>query len=83
MSTTDAGVELGDLPVTLRRIVGDIVPPILIHRAWVDEVLVQMVSKLEDVPFHRARHHDVVDQASSRVSANLGGIPQTEGTNLK
>ena len=29
-----------DAPVTLLRVIGDVVPSVLIYRAWVDEVLV-------------------------------------------
>jgi len=37
-----------------------------------------MVSKLEDVTFHRARHHDIVYQASGS-QPNLGRAPPVEG----
>jgi len=55
---------LRDVPVAFLRVIGDVIPSILVHRAWVNEVLVQMVSKLKDVSFHCARHRDIVDQAS-------------------
>ena len=71
-------------PVTLLWIIGNVVPPTVIHRAGVDEVLVQVVSKLKNVYFHRARHHDVVDQASWCQPTQLPTGHRTgRGTNLK
>jgi hypothetical protein len=67
-----AGTTLGDIPVTLIWVIGDAIPSVLVYGARVDEMLVQMISKLEDIPFHCARHHDIVDQASESQPISVG-----------
>ena len=62
----------GDVPVTLLWVIGDIISSVLVYRAWIDEMLVQMISKFEDITFHCARHHDVVDQASESQPISVG-----------
>ena len=62
---------LKDAPVTLPRVIGNIIPSLFIYCARVDEVLVQMASEFENVPFHCSRYYNIVDQASTDQPAPL------------
>ena len=58
-------------PVALLLAAGNIVSAVLVDRARVEEVLVQMVDEFEDVAIHGPGHGDVVDQA---VVGRAGGF---------
>jgi hypothetical protein len=50
-------------PISFSWVVRHIVPSFLVERAWIKEVLVQMVYIFEDVSFHSSRHGNIIDQA--------------------
>ena len=62
----------GNGPVALLRVAGNVVPAVLVDRAWVKEVLVQVVDELEHVALHRTGHGDVVNQAVQERQGKYG-----------
>lgn len=57
-----------DIPVSFVRIVGNVVSPFIIDRTRGHKMLVQMVDIFQDVPFHRSRYGNVINQTERSVT---------------
>ena len=49
------------VPVSFVSIARDIITPVWVDSAGMDEMLMQVVNKFEDISFHGARYGNIVD----------------------
>ena len=53
-------------PVASLGVDWDVVTAVFIHGAWVEEVLMQVVCKFEDISFHRSGDSDIVYETGTK-----------------